>query len=114
MRCPKCRYISFERAERCRNCGYDFSLASESSEPELPMRDGSREPVGPLADLALDARAPALAADAAPPGTDGFDLHRLPGRMTDLPLFGGATPAPRAPLAVRRSATPEQVARGSE
>ena len=26
MRCPKCRYISFDDHDRCRNCGYDFSL----------------------------------------------------------------------------------------
>jgi uncharacterized RDD family membrane protein YckC len=106
MRCPKCRYISFERAERCRNCGYDFSLASQAVEPELPMRDPAGEPVGPLADLALDEQAPAIVAEVEGSGTDGFDRARPPGRITDLPLFG-PTSVPRAPLAVRRSATSE-------
>src|SRR3954451_14396895 len=26
MKCPKCGYLGFEDVERCRNCGYDFSL----------------------------------------------------------------------------------------
>jgi uncharacterized RDD family membrane protein YckC len=103
MRCPKCRYISFERGERCRNCGYDFSLASPPEEPELPMRDVGREPVGPLTDLALEEPVKAVASGVAATGTEWFDLRRPPGRTTDLPLFG-PTPAPRAPLAVRRSA----------
>ena len=30
MRCPKCHYISFGSADRCRNCGYEFLLAVES------------------------------------------------------------------------------------
>ena len=28
MRCPKCSYLSYDDVERCRNCGYDFSLAT--------------------------------------------------------------------------------------
>jgi uncharacterized RDD family membrane protein YckC len=113
MRCPKCRYISFERVERCRNCGYDFSLASEPQEPELPLRDGGREPIGPFADLTLEDRVPPAAAEAVSHDADDVDLRRLSGRITDLPLFGGPTPAPRAPLAVRRSAAPEPVAPAS-
>jgi uncharacterized RDD family membrane protein YckC len=101
MRCPKCRYISFERGDRCRNCGYDFSLASPPEEPELPMRDAARDPVGPLADLAIDEPAPPVAAGTT--GTEWFELNRPSGRSTDLPLFGPA-PAPRAPLSVRRPA----------
>lgn len=126
MRCPKCHYISFERGERCRNCGYEFSLAGESAEPDLPLRradasGASDEPIGPMIDLALDDLAAALATDEpsrlAP--REGFDLHRLSRTPAvnadaararqDLPLFtdrpATASP-PRAPLAVRRS-TPE-------
>lgn len=65
------------------------------------MRDSGRDPVGPLADLALDEPAPAVTTGTT--GTEWFDLNRPPGRSTDLPLFGPA-PTPRAPLAVRRSA----------
>ena len=33
MKCPKCSYLGFETGDRCKNCGYDFSLI-EASEPE--------------------------------------------------------------------------------
>ena len=29
MKCPKCLYIGFETGDRCKNCGYDFSLISD-------------------------------------------------------------------------------------
>ena len=55
MKCPKCGYLGFETGDRCRNCGYDFSLAAPVAEAarELPLnvRDGS---VAPMADLDLD------------------------------------------------------------
>ena len=40
MKCPKCGYLGFEHVERCRNCGYDFSLSSPASQsvPDLPLR----------------------------------------------------------------------------
>ncbi|HZI79278.1 MAG TPA: RDD family protein [Vicinamibacterales bacterium] len=44
MKCPKCLYIGFETGDRCKNCGYDFSLLSAADEapaadpPELPLR----------------------------------------------------------------------------
>jgi len=28
MKCPKCAYLGFETGDRCKNCGYDFSLLS--------------------------------------------------------------------------------------
>ena len=41
MKCPKCSYLSFEAGERCRNCGYDFSMAADADEPagDLPLFD---------------------------------------------------------------------------
>ena len=34
MKCPKCHYLGFETGDRCKNCGYDFSLlAVAESEP---------------------------------------------------------------------------------
>ncbi len=36
MRCPKCQYISFGSADRCRNCGYEF-LLSETPSLDLPI-----------------------------------------------------------------------------
>jgi uncharacterized RDD family membrane protein YckC len=42
MKCPKCEYLGFETGDRCKNCGYDFSLAVASAtpqEPDLPLRE---------------------------------------------------------------------------
>ena len=32
MKCPKCHYLGFETGDRCRNCGYDFSLLAGPSD----------------------------------------------------------------------------------
>jgi len=124
MKCPKCGYLGFERVERCRNCGYSFSLTSAFAMPDLAIRSTNQE-LSPLDDLSLvdaaTAAPPAVAmADASP------DLDRLLGdspvaarhvgqepraeptlleAVDDEPLIKHAS-APRAPLAVRR-ATPE-------
>src|SRR5260370_827353 len=49
MKCPKCGYLGFAHVERCRNCGYDFSLAPPVSVPEPPMRSNTAhaQPLGP-------------------------------------------------------------------
>jgi uncharacterized RDD family membrane protein YckC len=121
MKCPKCGYLGFQAVDRCRNCGYDFSLTASADPPELSLRLDDPD-VSPLDDLALvDAAVPKKAAqpltDVAP------DLDRMlggpstpPPRSKDLPLFGAPTPddqplithpsPPRQPLAVRR-ATPD-------
>ena len=45
MRCPKCSYLSYDDVERCRNCGYDFSLATTPREAEAPIAlDPTHEP----------------------------------------------------------------------
>ena len=127
MKCPKCGYLGFEHVDRCRNCGYEFSLASPPSAgpiPDLSIR-GSAPPLRPLDDLALlDA---AMAPGNEAPMSDARpDLNRLIGVPADrqaaplptdeLPLFGPSTgdhealitraSPPRPPLAVRR-ATPD-------
>ena len=40
MKCPKCDYLGFETGDRCKNCGYDFSLAADtaSGDRDLPLR----------------------------------------------------------------------------
>jgi uncharacterized RDD family membrane protein YckC len=30
VKCPKCGYLGFDSGERCRNCGYDFSLVRQT------------------------------------------------------------------------------------
>jgi uncharacterized RDD family membrane protein YckC len=97
MKCPKCGYLGFEHVERCRNCGYDFSLTESSDTPELPIRSAESFHEGALdEDLAL----------GEPP------IPRTPSRQSafrrdleDAPLITRPSP-PRQPLSVRR-ATPE-------
>ena len=92
MKCPKCQYISFDSAGRCRNCGYDFSLSPETAEQgeasDLRIQNDN-EPVGPYGDFSLNP-------------TPNLPLFTRDGDP-DAPLV---TPSavPRAPLAVRRTA----------
>ena len=52
MKCPKCAYIGFEASDRCKNCGYDFSLVPSSlDDRELPLR--ADEALGPMSDFDL-------------------------------------------------------------
>jgi uncharacterized RDD family membrane protein YckC len=118
MKCPKCGYLGFEQVDRCRNCGYEFSLLPSSAIPELPVRNDTPV-VGPLDDLPLvDATAgpepSRVSADIGPNVERGFDLPQPPeSGASELPLFGSPpsddTPLitkpspPRPPLAVRRS-----------
>ena len=47
MKCPKCGYLGFEDADRCRNCEYEFSLSAPIAVPvpELSLRiDTEEEP----------------------------------------------------------------------
>ena len=103
MKCPKCGYLGFDDVDRCRNCGYDFSLVT-APDPELEIRSSSAPPPG-LDDLALvDAAADVESTPPAPTPV----LTRLPFNANagdDLPLITKPSP-PRAPLSVRR-ATPE-------
>ncbi len=130
MKCPKCGYLGFEHAERCRNCGYDFSLSQPVTLPDLTMRHDSTA-INPLDDLTLSDRPlrgaserysadvdtdldrilgapaapPARSRSAAPSALDGEPSLFGPPITDDVPLITKASP-PRMPLAVRR-ATPE-------
>ncbi|HEY2432990.1 MAG TPA: RDD family protein [Vicinamibacterales bacterium] len=95
-KCPKCQYFSFDSGDRCRNCGYDFSLAVEPPPSDLEIQNG-KEPVGPFGDFTL--HEPARGLPLFTPGTE-----------PDAPLVP-PNPTPRAPLAVRRGPTPGRPAR---
>ena len=101
MKCPKCGYLGFERVERCRNCGYDFSLTDSYDLPEIQIRDDSASEQ-PFDDLTLINRTPS-------PATPGHmpPAGRLPfgHAVDDRPLITRPSP-PRTPLSVRR-ATPD-------
>jgi uncharacterized RDD family membrane protein YckC len=114
MRCPKCQYISFDNGERCRNCGYEFSLTPDKRALDLPIQTGD-EPLGPLADFELESTPAAavqegvkavdtVAAAPARPITSSFDLPLFKERKaTDDAPRVTPTATPRPPLAVRRS-----------
>jgi uncharacterized RDD family membrane protein YckC len=123
VKCPKCGYLGFETVDRCRNCGYDFSLTRAADLPEFPIRENPAA-VNPLDDLSLidaaTAGTSALSSNDAQADLDrplgGRAQPRTTGSFGDLPLFRQSVPddqplitkasPPRAPLAVRR-ATPE-------
>ena len=91
MKCPKCQYFSFDSGERCRNCGYDFSLSADTPAPpdDLRIQTGA-EALGPLSDFSLN-------------DTPNLPLFTREGHDPDAPLV---TPSatPRVPLSVRRGA----------
>jgi len=120
MKCPKCGYIGFEAADRCRNCGYDFSFAVEAVPlPEMPLT--KREEASPLIDLPLGHRAVEGSAAAEKEGGES-PADPVPGAVgssgRDLPLFApgdqrdddrpliAPSVTPRPPLAVRRTTPP--------
>ena len=37
MKCPKCSYLGFETGDRCKNCGYDFSLIAANTDEETEV-----------------------------------------------------------------------------
>jgi len=93
MKCPKCGYLGFETGDKCRNCGYEFSLSAASPDPlDVALDQGPDESKPPL-DLDRIIGAP----ESSPPG----DLPLF----EDAPLITGPL-RPRPPLGVRR-ATPE-------
>ncbi|MGE0464496.1 MAG: RDD family protein [Vicinamibacterales bacterium] len=103
MRCPKCGYLGFEATDRCRNCGYDFSLASPLPTGELPLRPPSAE--GPLEDLDLGGAGP-----ETPTGMDteasGFG-RRVPRQPVSASALSAASALPAPAAVTLRDATPD-------
>lgn len=102
MRCPKCSYLSYDDLERCRNCGYDFSLATASREVEAPT------PVDPPPETRTweptRRRRPGVT-DTSPP-TEGSPI--------DLPLFEDPTSPEPPPVAIPPAGPPLSVRRRIE
>ncbi len=130
MKCPKCDYLGFETGDRCKNCGYDFSLMADAGperidiEIDLDLREtGEAATADWLAEV--DAGLPPsepLPASEPPAALPEFPPSRerpspAAAEPNKLPLFTLAgdddgdeplvklPPTPRPPLAVRR--TPE-------
>jgi uncharacterized RDD family membrane protein YckC len=105
MKCPKCGYLGFDSSDRCKNCGYDFSLMPAGSAPGQIGGPLLREP-----GLARGSRYRRSDDAGRDGGVDRPLAGHAEGTPIDLPLFGdagipGALPPPRPPLQVRR-ATP--------
>jgi uncharacterized RDD family membrane protein YckC len=127
MKCPKCSYLGFETGDRCKNCGYDFSLLAgplEPPDPDLNLQmpeempaDADKSWMDRLhtgLDEVSEAHEMPEAAVAEPPSIEppvaarsepAFPLFEPPDRDDDEPLIKFPA-APRPPLSVRR--TPEQ------
>jgi uncharacterized RDD family membrane protein YckC len=107
MRCPKCQYISFESSDRCRNCGYEFSLSVETEQFDVKIARDE-----PASSRGREGTYTALDTPLNPPSERGVGS---PLAAADLPLFTDrvaddqaplVTPpsVPRAPLSVRKAA----------
>ena len=126
MRCPKCQYITFDSDDRCRNCGYEFSLSVEDDPVEVRIARDEPESVRRGSDgfSALDATLNFPAEADRPAQSQGAGVRRSL-TAADLPLFIEqrvaddqaplVTPpaVPRAPLSVRRAAPVRSRARGA-
>ena len=99
MKCPKCHYLGFETGDRCRNCGYDFSLiTAATADPDADEGEAVRSARPQPGEFDLDLRtsrreeapAPELPLFNRGSGPDDEPLIKLP-------------VTPRPPLAVRRA-----------
>lgn len=103
MRCPKCSYLSYDDVERCRNCGYDFSLAPSPRDVDPPLTAGP-EPAD-LRTWSPSTRRRNAALDTAPPGE---------GAALDLPLFEEPARAEPPPVVIPPAGPPLSVRRKLE
>lgn len=107
MKCPKCEYLGFETGDRCKNCGYDFSLAVTTAapqEPELLLREA--EPVPREADrwldqleARLDSVRPAASSPMPADPLAAITLDARPPAPAAALSEAAVPPAPRAPAA---------------
>ena len=114
MKCPKCLYIGFETGDRCKNCGYDFSLLAladdpvDPAPPELALRQA--EPA--FSGVALDL-APALGDTWPGPAIDRFrDLPEAAGPAMTLAgpvIEDDGRPAPQVTSGPSAEPVPDDV-----
>jgi len=94
VKCPKCGYLGFDSGDRCRNCGYDFSLVNRPSTPvDLPLFRGDMPVLPPpRAPLAVRRATPAPA--RIRPKTPALTPEAPP--LLGAELDDGARPQARA------------------
>ena len=115
MKCPKCAYLGFETGDRCKNCGYDFSLMTRPSAPVPDVIDTSTGSTSSPriwlddADERTSQPDPGTPTGPSPAGEPKADrplpLFMPPGEDDDDEPLIKLPVAPRPPLAVRK--TPE-------
>lgn len=122
MKCPKCDYLGFETGDRCKNCGYDFSLALTDTirTPDLLLHesDGVQDVRGqgkhPLEDrlellpppaLSLVDRLAAMPLDSRSPQTAGEPSPQSASQAASPPLAAPLA-APPAQAGMRRAVAP--------
>ena len=112
MKCPKCDYLGFETGDRCRNCGYDFSLLPvvDPAPPDYEIHPPAVDDVPVhVIDEMLDTRLERLSDDAIDKGAaDALPLFTPAAQDDDEPLIR-LPAAPRPPLAVRRTPEPPRL-----
>jgi hypothetical protein len=94
MRCPKCQYVGFEPSPRCKNCGYDLSLASTLDQASERMDDDAPsltlviedQPDVPMSDFELQIFDD-VAVKKVQGGAKAFDLDDL---LANGPASGSA------------------------
>ena len=107
MKCPKCSYLGFETGDRCKNCGYDFSLMVRPAAPVPDVVDTSTDSTSAarmwLDDADERSAGPPRATE--PKAERPLPLFMPPGEDDDDEPLIKLPVAPRPPLAVRK--TPE-------
>ena len=114
MKCPKCDYLGFETGDRCRNCGYDFSLLSvvDPAPPDYEIHPAAVDDVPVhLIDEMLDTRVESRSHDTIDSGAaDALALAirltpespstvvETPANESGLPLFTPAAQDDDEPL----------------
>jgi len=99
VKCPKCDYLGFETGDRCKNCGYDFSLLSiaDSDPPDYDIYPAAVDdvPVHVIDDMGrhdrwLENREEPLGSRRIPESSPRDDVDEA----LDNALTGSLTPEP--------------------
>lgn len=98
MKCPKCSYVGYEATDRCRHCGYDFSLVLPDPAPPAPTP--RMEPV-PLPTMARERLTPPAPVPAEDLPLQMVETATVAASAADL--FAEPPPPAGTPLAVRRT-----------
>jgi len=116
MECPKCGYLGFDDAPRCRNCSYDFALASTGYElalDEIDLAiDGARTASESAPDSDWSGGGAAGSRQAATDARQVFDVSDLDALLQKAEAIGVTELPPVAePLALNLDAlTPSHIA----